>query len=190
MEGVLKAIVRPKVLVLDTRCFFLVDRVRPDERGGLLASAATPATVLTVDDKPLENPLLRCGLLMAGCNHKHATADRPDEVDDGILTAMEIVGIDLRGTELVVLSFCETSLGDVQNGEAVAGLRQAFQLAGAEAVIASLWQVPDTQTAELMGMLFTNLAAGQSKATDALRSVQLAMIQAHRKDKIGSQPIY
>ncbi|HEY5312643.1 MAG TPA: CHAT domain-containing tetratricopeptide repeat protein [Pirellulales bacterium] len=175
-ETVFKRSRQPRVAVLSTHGFFL-----PEQEAGLriedpVAARASPSL-------RLDNPLLRTGLVLAGANH-HGTLTA-DELalasDDGILTGLEIVGIDLRGTEMVVLSACNSGLGDVRAGEGVAGLRHAFQLAGADAVLATLWKIPDTETAWLMDQFWKSLAAGSSKA-DALRTAQL-MILYHR-DKL------
>jgi CHAT domain-containing protein len=120
----------------------------------------------------LENPLLRSGLALAGANTWLKKGSLPPEAEDGILTAEDISGLDLLDTELVVLSACETGLGEVRTGEGVFGLRRAFVLSGAKRLIMSLWQVPDRQTQELMVDFYDRVLKGQP-GPDALREAQL-----------------
>ena len=141
---------------LATHGFFLPDAERKyddrspqQQRGGAL--------------NPPENPLLRSGLLLAGGNH--AWTNNPVEgVESGILTADKIAGMNLLGAKLVVMSACQTGLGDVKNGEGVFGLQRAFKLAGVETLIMSLWEVDDSATSLLMSTFYNEwLISGKSK---------------------------
>jgi CHAT domain-containing protein/tetratricopeptide (TPR) repeat protein len=124
------------------------------------------------------DPSLLSGLALAGANRGVA---RSDDMaiwgDDGILTAAEVAQIDLRDTELVVLSACETGLGEVAGGEGILGLQRAFQLAGAKTVIASLWQVSDEATLALMAEFYRNLWQRRLGKREALRQAQLAVLR-------------
>lgn len=100
-----------------------------------------------------ENPLLRSGLFFAGANLHGEGADSAG-VDDGVLTAYEVSAMNLEGTELAILSACETGLGELQTGEGVYGLRRAFQMAGVRTLVTTLWPVADESTAEFMTRLY------------------------------------
>jgi CHAT domain-containing protein len=120
------------------------------------------------------DPMLRSGLALAGANVSSQGASPDVDVQDGILTAADVSGLDLLDTELVVLSACETGLGEAHAGEGVYGLRRAFVIAGARTLVMSLWQVPDDQTKELMVDFYQRLMIGRPRA-DALREAQLAL---------------
>jgi CHAT domain-containing protein len=102
-----------------------------------------------------------------------------------VLTALEVAGLDLAGTELAVLSACETGVGAVQNGEGVYGLRRALVLAGVRTQIASLWKVDDAATRDLMIDYYRRLQAGAGRS-QALREAQLTML----KDPARAHPYY
>ncbi|RAU22690.1 hypothetical protein CU669_08435 [Paramagnetospirillum kuznetsovii] len=125
---------------------------------------------------PGDNPLLRAGLAFAGINSNAAVLGEIDTDNDGVLTALEVLSLDLTGTRLAILSACETGLGEIHEGEGVYGLRRAFQEAGAQSVVSSLWEVSDAGTQTLMAALYKRLLAGKTPH-DALREAQLEMLR-------------
>jgi len=124
-----------------------------------------------------DNPLLFSGLLLAGANRRLFEQTRDESVEDGLLTALEVSTLNLTGTELVVLSACETGLGTVEDGEGLFGLKRAFHLAGSATVVSSLWSVPDNSTAAFMGSLY---ASNEDSLPARLRGLQLDVIETLR----------
>ena len=120
-----------------------------------------------------ENVLLRSGLLFAGAGN--TSGEKLAGTANGVLTSYDVINLDMANSDIVILSACETGLGDVMAGEGVFGLQRAFQIAGAKAVIMSLWKVDDKATKQLMvsfyknWLLSGNLDQAFSKAQNEVR---------------------
>ncbi len=151
-EDTIKTLQSPKILHIATHGFF-----DPSEADG-------------------RNPLLRSGLLLAGAAHTISQntgfSNSAHKRDDGILTAYEVLNLNLRGTELVTMSACETGLGEVQNGEGVYGLQRSFRTAGAKCVIMSLWQVDDQTTQLLMSAFYKAYLGDKKSLREAFNEAQ------------------
>jgi tetratricopeptide (TPR) repeat protein len=123
---------------------------------------------------PLVNPLLYSGLVLSGANQN---------AENGVLTALEVSNLDLRGCELVVLSACETGLGTIASGEGLLGLQRGFHVAGARTVVSSLWSVSDPATSVLMEQFYKNLWGEKPLGRlEALRQAQLFVL--NHPDKV------
>lgn len=142
------------------------------------ADAKTPDVAT---DAAIASPLVRSGIVVAGSNATRGKLVVNGE--DGVLTAEEVAELDLRAVDLAVLSACETGLGDIRSGEGVMGLRWAFAIAGARALVMSLWKVPDEETRELMEAFYGQLdkRPGANKA-QALRAAKLKMLRTRRSE--------
>jgi CHAT domain-containing protein len=108
-----------------------------------------------------EDPLQRSGLVFAGANHYWMGENLPVGVEDGLVTAKEVSAMNLTNTKLVVMSACETGLGDIRGSEGVFGLQRGFKMAGVKTLIMSLWKVPDAETAEFMQTFYTEWSSGK-----------------------------
>ncbi len=151
-----KMVKNPKILHLATHAFYLPDQKKKsnpiaednkDNRGGV-----------KIGNFSGEDPLLRSGIALAGANKpkKHSS-------DDGYLTALEFARLHLDGTELVVISACQSGLGDIKRGEGVYGLKRAITVAGSKSSLLSLWNVDDAATAAFMESFYKRLKAGEGK---------------------------
>jgi CHAT domain-containing protein/Tfp pilus assembly protein PilF len=166
-EEAVKAAHAPRLLHFATHGFFLPPQPVPEL---LLRS---PGAALAPDERAAllqrESPLVRSGVALAGFNK------RGDGSDAGVLTALDAAGLDLYGTRLVVLSTCDSGLGEPSAGEGVYGMRRALTMAGAETQVMSLWQVDTGRTRELMEAYYRQLKDGAGRS-EAMRAVQLAML--------------
>ncbi|MBJ7900743.1 MAG: CHAT domain-containing protein, partial [Cyanobacteria bacterium RI_101] len=161
----LESIKAPPILHLAAHGFFLPDNPPPaDPKPGLTGNLQE-----TLKPDLRDNPLLRSGLALTGFNPR-------ENKYGGALTALEATTLDLWGTKLVVLSACQTGVGDVRTGEGVYGLRRAFVLAGAESQVMSLWNVSDQGAQSLMVKYYQKLRQGVGRS-EALRRAQLEMLQ-------------
>ena len=153
------------VLHIATHGFFFPDIQQKPERGDGL---------MPLGDQRFRyapNPLQRSGLILAGGNRTWKGEEPVSGMEDGILTAQEISEMNLLNTDLVVLSACETGLGDIKGGEGVFGLQRAFKLAGVKSIIMSLWKVHDKATSEMMQIFYSKWLGGIDKR-EAFRLAQ------------------
>lgn len=162
----------PQMIHIATHGFFLKAEERLKrrllslQRGGMMT---TPP--------PGDNPLLRAGLAFAGINSNAPFLGEIDTDNDGVLTALEVLSLNLSGTRLVVLSACETGVGEIHAGEGVYGLRRAFQEAGVKSVVNSLWPVSDEGTRRLMTDFYRNMFEGM-QAREALKAAKIKMLNS------------
>ena len=124
-----------------------------------------------INDKTIPNPMLKSGIALAGANNSAIRGK-----SDGIVTALKLSGLELKGTDLVVLSACETGVVDINSTDSVSGLSKAFIQAGAKDIVMSLWSVNDQATKELMSSFYQEMKQSPSYAK-ALKAAKLRMIK-------------
>lgn len=157
----------PELIHITTHGFFLGQKKSGKEED-----------TTAIDLEKLDNPMFRSGLVLAGANNLLKSLDRSKGGDDGILTAYEVANMNLANTRLVVLSACQTGLGEIQGSEGVFGMQRAFKIAGVGQIVATLWSIDDSETVELISLFYNNLYSGMA-ARDALHAAQREMRKDH-----------
>ena len=163
-ESRIKNLSNPQLIHIASHGFFLSNGLYNEtNKRGLLGIDSEHAN---------ENQLLQSGLLLTRTDNEKSS--QTSQTDDGILTAYEAMNLNLDKTDLVVMSACETGLGVNQNGEGVYGLQRSFQVAGAKAVLMSLWKVSDEVTMELMTLFYQNLLL-RGSISEAFKEAQVSL---------------
>lgn len=172
-ETNVKSAKKEAILHIATHGYFLKDVEKTSWPIGVLADYAK------------DNVLLRSGLMLTGASEANGATQTLDSSNNGIMTSYEAMNLDLKGTDLVVLSACETGLGEIKAGEGVYGLQRAFLVAGAEAIIMSLWKVDDEATQVLMNNFYNNWV----KSNDRQKAFKQAQLQLMANEKFKA-PMY
>jgi len=191
LEEILRQKGTPKILHLATHGFFFKDLDLTNlENDGMARGVMGIKDLYRPIGKKsiIENPLLRSGIALAGANSSLQSGD--NGTNDGIVTAEKILGLKLRGTDVVVLSACNTGMGDVKSGEGVYGLRRAFTQAGAKSLVMSMWSVPDEETKELMVEFYKNMLSGNMNRAQALRQAALKQMKTVKKRHGHANPYF
>ena len=159
-ETRVKGIEAPKILHMATHGFFFEDQ-----------EAVKRSNMISIDNKTaVANPMTRSGLVFTGANN--TGEGKILKNDNGYLNSYEASLLNLRGTELVILSACDTGSGDVQNGKGVYGLQRAIRVAGAESLIMSMWEVDDKATQELMTSFYDYWIDKKMSKKEAFKEAQ------------------
>lgn len=191
-EQALRTMQAPKILHLATHGFFLKDiEFNPlagkfSNRG--ISVVASYQKDLSRQKMKIENPFLQSGFALAGANN--ALKSKESKNFDGVVTAEKILGLKLMGTDMVVLSACNTGVGEVKTGEGVFGLRRAFTQAGAKSLVMSMWSVPDKETTELMVEFYKSILSGEINRCQALRQAALKEMKVVKKRYGHTNPLF
>ncbi|MBK9981597.1 MAG: CHAT domain-containing protein [Saprospiraceae bacterium] len=156
----------PRILHIATHGFVLPDSTKNIQKTKTVRESSYKAT---------DDPLLHCGLILAGGNFYWKKKRPLSNHEDGVLVGYEVCNQNLRNTELAVLSACQTGLGDVIGSEGVYGLQRAFRIAGVKFLIVSLWHIPDEKTMELMQLFYQNWIDKKESLRDAFSKAQHTM---------------
>lgn len=170
----------PSVIHLATHGFFFPNPKGMQQEGKAVNDVVSSRSLFKNDI----NPMFRSGIVLAGANNIWKSGKKIDGVEDGILTAFEVSTMNLLNTDLMILSACESGLGDIRGDEGVFGLQRSFKIAGVKNIIVSLWKVPDKETSELMELFYTNWI-------DKKMTLEEAFLDAQKNMRLKySEPYY